>query len=54
VTEIEIAPEDIGVPRAAMSALKGGDAEHNARRSDRPAGQHNAFRDIVVLNSAAP
>ena len=54
VTEIEIAPEDAGVPRAAMSALKGGDAEHNAQAIRAVlAGQHNAFRDIVVLNSAA-
>jgi anthranilate phosphoribosyltransferase len=54
VTEIEIAPEDAGVPRAAMSALKGGDPMHNADAIRGVlAGQHNAFRDIVVLNSAA-
>jgi anthranilate phosphoribosyltransferase len=54
VREIEIAPEDVGVKRASMAELKGGDAAHNAEaikgvlRGDR-----NAFRDIVVLNSAA-
>ena len=54
VTEIEIAPEDAGVPRAAMSALKGGDPMHNADAIRGVlAGQRNAFRDIVVLNSAA-
>jgi len=54
VTEIEIEPEDVGVPRAAMSALKGGDAEHNAQAIRTVlAGQQSAFRDIVVLNSAA-
>lgn len=54
VTEIEISPEDIGVPRAPMSALKGGDAAHNAEAIRGVlAGQRNAFRDIVVLNSAA-
>jgi anthranilate phosphoribosyltransferase len=54
VTEIEIAPEDIGLPRASMASLKGGDAVHNADAIRGVlAGQHNAFRDIVVLNSAA-
>lgn len=54
VREIEIAPEDVGVKRATMAELKGGDANHNADairgvlRGDR-----NAFRDIVILNSAA-
>jgi anthranilate phosphoribosyltransferase len=54
VTEIEIAPEDIGVPRAKMKALKGGDPEHNAEAIRAVlAGRRDAFRDIVVLNSAA-
>jgi anthranilate phosphoribosyltransferase len=54
VTEIEIAPEAIGVPRAEMSALKGGDAAHNAEAIRGVlAGQRNPFRDIVVLNSGA-
>jgi len=54
VTEIEIAPEDIGVPRAQMAALKGGDATHNADAIRAVlAGQRSAFRDIVLLNSAA-
>ena len=54
VREIEIAPEDVGVKRATLAELKGGDANHNADairgvlRGDR-----NAFRDIVLLNSAA-
>ena len=30
VSEIEIAPEDIGVKRATLAELKGGDAAHNA------------------------
>jgi anthranilate phosphoribosyltransferase len=54
VTEIEIAPEEIGVPRAAMAALRGGDADHNAGAIRSVlAGQPSAFRDIVLLNSAA-
>jgi anthranilate phosphoribosyltransferase len=54
VAEIEIAPEDIGVPRAQMAALKGGDADHNAEAIRAVlAGQRGAFRDIVLLNSGA-
>ena len=54
VTEIEIAPEDAGVPRASLADLKGGDPMHNADAIRGVlAGQRNAFRDIVVLNSAA-
>ena len=54
VTEIEIAPEDIGVKRATLDELKGGDAAHNAEAIRAVlAGDENAFRDIVVLNSAA-
>ncbi|MBS0523202.1 MAG: anthranilate phosphoribosyltransferase [Proteobacteria bacterium] len=54
VTEIEIVPEDAGLPRASLSALKGGDPMHNADAIRGVlAGQRNAFRDIVVLNSAA-
>lgn len=54
VTEIEITPEDAGVPRASLADLKGGDPMHNADAIRGVlAGQRNAFRDIVVLNSAA-
>jgi anthranilate phosphoribosyltransferase len=54
VTEIEIAPEQAGVQRATMAALKGGDAAHNADAIRAVlAGRRDAFRDIVVLNSAA-
>ena len=54
VTEIEIAPEEAGLPRASLAALKGGDPMHNADAIRGVlAGQRNAFRDIVVLNSAA-
>jgi anthranilate phosphoribosyltransferase len=54
VTDIEIAPEEIGVKRARMADLKGGDAAHNAEAINKVlAGEKNAFRDIVVLNSAA-
>jgi anthranilate phosphoribosyltransferase len=54
VREIEIRPEDIGLPRASIVDLKGADAGHNARAiEDVLAGKKGAFRDIVVLNSAA-
>jgi len=54
VSEIEIAPEDVGVNRASLAALKGGDAAHNADAIRAVlAGRRDAFRDIVVLNSAA-
>ena len=54
VREIEIAPEDVGVKRASLAELKGGDAAHNAAAIKAVlGGEKNAFRDIVVLNSAA-
>lgn len=54
VREIEIAPEDVGVKRASLAELKGGDAAHNAEAIKGVLrGEKSAFRDIVVLNSAA-
>ena len=54
VSEIEIRPEEIGLPRASMADLKGADAMHNAQAiEDVLGGKKTAFRDIVVLNSAA-
>jgi anthranilate phosphoribosyltransferase len=54
VREIEIRPEEIGLPKAKIGDLKGADAAHNARAiEDVLAGKKTAFRDIVVLNSAA-
>ena len=54
VTEIEIAPEDAGVARARIDDLKGRDPAYNAEAIKRVlAGEKNAFRDIVILNSAA-
>jgi len=54
VTEIEIAPEDVGLKRTTIDKLKGGDPAHNAEAIRSVlAGQQNAFRDIVILNSAA-
>jgi anthranilate phosphoribosyltransferase len=54
VSEIEIVPEEIGVPRASLEQLKGSDALRNAEEIKKVlAGERNAFRDIVLLNSAA-
>lgn len=54
VTDLEIAPEDIGLKRATIADLKGGDAAHNAEAIKAVLrGEKSAFRDIVVLNSAA-
>jgi len=54
VTEVEIAPEEIGVKRVSLEVLKGGDPAHNAQAIHGVlAGDKGAFRDIVLLNSAA-
>jgi anthranilate phosphoribosyltransferase len=54
VSRREIAPEDIGLPRATLSQLKGGDAKQNAEAIRALlGGAKGAFRDIVVLNAAA-
>jgi anthranilate phosphoribosyltransferase len=50
----EIAPEDAGLKRTTLVALKGGTAEENARAiRDLLSGAKNAFRDIVLLNAGA-
>jgi anthranilate phosphoribosyltransferase len=54
VRSFEISPEDAGLPRSRPEALKGGDAAENAAalRSVLE-GKPSAYRDIVLLNSAA-
>ncbi|KQX07006.1 MULTISPECIES: anthranilate phosphoribosyltransferase [unclassified Leifsonia] len=54
VTEHDIDPRDLGLPRARMADLIGGDAAHNASvvRS-LFAGETGPVRDIVLLNAAA-
>ena len=50
----EVAPEDVGLPRANAADLKGGDAEVNAAALLRLlSGERSAYRDIVLLNAAA-
>ena len=54
VTVRDIVPEDAGIPRTTLAALKGGTAEDNARAiRELLGGAKSAFRDIVLLNSAA-
>ncbi|MBC7491610.1 MAG: anthranilate phosphoribosyltransferase, partial [Novosphingobium sp.] len=52
-----ITPEDAGLPRHSLDALKGGDAAFNARELRamlRGDPEHNAaYRDAVLLNAAA-
>ena len=50
----QIVPEDAGLPRHPTSALKGGDAVHNAAAlRDLLTGGRGAYRDAVLLNAAA-
>jgi anthranilate phosphoribosyltransferase len=54
VTVADVLPEDAGLGRSTLAALKGGAAEENARAiRELFAGARNAFRDIVLLNAAA-
>jgi anthranilate phosphoribosyltransferase len=54
VRSFEVVPEDAGLPRAALDALKGGDPAHNAVLMRRVlAGEKGPLRDITLLNSAA-
>jgi anthranilate phosphoribosyltransferase len=52
-----IAPEDAGLPRHPLDALKGGDAAFNARELRRmlrgDPGCNTAYRDAVLLNASA-
>lgn len=54
VTEHDLDPAELGIPRAELSELLGGDAEHNAAIARRVlAGETGPVRDIVLLNAAA-
>ncbi|MFN3676469.1 MAG: anthranilate phosphoribosyltransferase [Sphingomonas pseudosanguinis] len=49
-----IMPEDAGLPRHPITAIRGGDARHNAEALRRLlAGEPGAYRDAVLLNAAA-
>lgn len=54
VTTFSITPEEANLKTHPVDAIKGGDAEHNARAlRDVLAGKPGAYRDTVILNSAA-
>jgi len=54
VRMFEIAPEDVGLPRAKPEMLRGGDAETNAAAlSAVLRGEKGPFRDVAVFNAAA-
>jgi anthranilate phosphoribosyltransferase len=54
INSFEICPEDVGLKRASPSDLIGGTPEENAQALlDVLAGKSGAYRDIVLLNSAA-
>lgn len=54
LTEFEVTPEDAGLPRAPVEALKGGDpAENAAALLALLEGAPGAYRDCVLLNAAA-
>jgi len=54
ITQFEVSPEEVGLPRAKPEALAGGDPEENAQAiRDLLDGEASAFRDIVVFNAGA-
>lgn len=54
IRSFEITPEEAGLKRASLADLRGGDPDDNAAALRRLlAGAPGAYRDIVVLNSAA-
>jgi anthranilate phosphoribosyltransferase len=54
IRTFEITPEDAGLPRAKPEALRGGDADANAKALlDVLKGKKSAFRDVAILNAAA-
>ncbi|MEL6736512.1 MAG: anthranilate phosphoribosyltransferase [Pseudomonadota bacterium] len=54
VRSFKIIPEDAGVDTHSMDALKGGDANANAKALlEVLDGEHGAYRDIVLMNAGA-
>ena len=53
LTSHTLQPEDFGVERSNLEALRGGDAAHNAERAHAILqGERGPQRDIVVANAA--
>ena len=54
ISERVVEPEEAGLPRSPLEAIRGGEASENARALlALLAGETGAYRDTVVLNSAA-
>jgi anthranilate phosphoribosyltransferase len=54
IRSFEVMPEDVGLAKADLADLVGGDAQENATAIRAVlAGKAGAFRDIVVLNAGA-
>ncbi|TXL76731.1 anthranilate phosphoribosyltransferase [Vineibacter terrae] len=54
IRELEITPEEAGLPRATLEQLKGRDPAYNAAAIRGVlSGEKSAFRDIVLLNAGA-
>ena len=54
IHELTVTPDDAGLPQSPVSAIKGGDAEHNATAlRGLLQGDHGPYRDTVLLNAAA-
>jgi anthranilate phosphoribosyltransferase len=54
VSETSFDPADLGLPRATLADLRGGDPAHNASVARAVlAGEPGPVRDIVLLNAAA-
>ncbi len=54
IREFEVAPEQLGIARATLDDLRGGDATHNAAALRALLdGEAGPYRDIVVFNAAA-
>lgn len=52
--EFELSPRDFGLARASLGALQGGSARENAVKLEALLdGERGAYRDIVLMNSAA-
>jgi len=54
VRTFEITPEEVGLTRQKPEALRGGDADQNAKALvEVLKGTKNAFRDVAIMNAAA-
>jgi anthranilate phosphoribosyltransferase len=54
VRTFEVTPEEVGFKRQGAEALRGGDADHNAKALlDVLTGAKGAFRDVSLMNAAA-